>query len=475
MQEIGFKKAALYNAIAKYGSMIVQLGVTMLLSRLILPEAFGVVAITTVLLGFLNLFADLGLGISIIQHPEMSKDDINRLFSFSLVVGLILAAITVVAALPLTAIYNEPLYKQLCLLLSIVSFIQSANVVPSSILMRDKRFKDIAVRTIISSLVSGVIAVILAWNEYGVYALIFQSIISYVVLFVWNYLDVHLSLARFDTRTIAGILGSYSLFQVLFNFINFFTRNLDNLVIGKYFGPAPLAQYNKSYMLYLYPNNLFSAVLTGVLHPYIRDYKNDYVGMFNKYLQIEKLLSLIGVYTMITFFACSHEIIFILFGSNWQPAGLYLRCLSLCMWTQMMSATSGSIFLGLERTDQIFKCGIINLILLLSSIFCGIWLNSLLVLSLCVSLSYNIIFVVTNYILVKKTMNINLRKFFTPFVWDGLFVFSFVFLIFFLPDVSKHVFVSLMIKLLICTMAYAMFLSFTKQWKIILSLKGMIR
>jgi PST family polysaccharide transporter len=474
MQEIGLKKAALYNAIAKYGSMLVQLGVTMLLSRLILPEAFGVVAITSVLLGFLNLFADLGLGISIIQHPEMPKVNNDRLFSFSIIIGLVLAAITILAAFPLTAIYNEPLYKELCLILSIVSFLQAANVVPSSILMRDKRFKAIAVRTIVSSFISGVIAIILAWKEFGVYALIIQSIISYAVLFIWNYCDVHLSLARFNTRTIAGILGAYSLYQVLFNFINFFTRNLDNLVIGKYFGPAPLAQYNKSYMLYLYPNNLFSAVLTGVLHPYIREYKNDYGAMFNKYLQIEKVLSLIGAFTMITFFACSHEIIYIMFGSNWQPAGVYLRCLSLCMWTQMMSATSGSIFLGLERTDQIFKCGIINLILLLASISCGVWFNSLLILSLCVSASYNLIFLITNYILIKKTMNISLRKFLAPFVWDGFFVFGFVVLIYYLPEVSANIFISLIIKTLICTLAYSLFLSFTKQWKTILSLKGMI-
>lgn len=474
MADIGLKKAAFYNAIAKYGSMLVQLGVTMLLSRLIMPEAFGVVAITTVLLGFLNLFADLGLGISIIQHPEMLNDDINRLFSFSLVVGLFLAIITIISAFPLTAIYNEPLYKRLCLILSVGSFLQSANVVPGSILMRDKRFKDIAIRTIFSSLLSGVFAIILAWRGFGVYALIFQSVISYAVLFLWNYLDTHLKLTRFSFRCVACLLGSYSLYQVLFNFLNYFTRNLDNLVIGKYFGPAPLAQYNKSYVLYLYPNNLFAAVLTGVLHPYIREYKNDYVNMFDKYLQIEKLLSLVGVYTMIIFFACSHEIIYILFGSNWQPAGVYLRCLSLCMWTQMMSATSGSIFLGLERTDQIFKCGIINLVLLISSIFCGVWFDSLLILSLCVSFSYNIIFVLTNYILIKKTMKLPLRKFFAPLVWDGIFVFGFVVLFYFLPEVSSSIFISLVVKLFICTVAYSLFLSLTNQWKAIFLLKGLI-
>ena len=474
MQEIGLKKAALYNAIARYGSMIVQLGVTMILSRLISPEAFGVVAITSVLLGFLNLFADLGLGISVIQHPEMEKNDINRLFSFSVVVGIILGLITIAFALPLTSIYSEPLYKTICPVLSLVSFFQAVNVVPSSILMRDKRFKAIAIRTILTSLASGIVAVILAWIGFGVYALIFQSIVSYAFLFIWNYLDHPLVLASFGIRKISELLGVYSLFQVLFNFLNFFTRNLDNLVIGKYFGPAPLAQYNKSYVLYLYPNNLFAAVLTGVLHPYIREYKSDYTAMFGKYMQIEKILSLIGVFTMMTFFLCSNEIVLIMFGNNWLPAGEYLKCLSLCMWTQMMSATSGSIFLGLERTDQIFKCGIINFILLITAISCGGWLGSLLVLSLCVSAAYNLIFVITNYILIKKTMSIKLRKFFTPILWDGVFVFSFVLMAFFIPEISTNIFLSLLIKLTICTIAYALYITVSKQWKLLYLLKGMI-
>ena len=140
----------------------------------------------------------------------------------------------------------------------------------------------------------------------------------------------------------------------------------------------------------------------------------------------------------------------------------------------MMSATSGSIFLGLERTDQIFKCGIINLILLVTAIFCGVWLDSLLVLALCVSAAYNLIFVITNYILIKKTMSIKLRKFFAPILWDGVFVFSFVLMASFITEISTNIFLSLLIKLAICTIAYALYITVSKQWKLLYLLKGMI-
>lgn len=475
MAEIGIKKAALYNAIAKYVSAAVQLGVTMVLSRLILPESYGVVAITTVLLGFLNLFADMGLGINVIQHPDMDKTDINRLFSFSLIVGVVLGLITALASYPLAKVYNEPLYRILCPLLSVVSFLNAANVVPNAILMRDKHFKAISARTILCSLVSGIIAVILALFGMGIYVLIIQSIISQLFLFIWNYNYTSLTITVFKTKAIIKLLGSYSLFQVLFNSLNYFTRNLDNLVIGKYFGSVPLAQYNKSYQLYLYPNTLFVAVLTGVLHPYLRDYKDDIGKTYDKYLQIVKALSIIGVFTMIVLFTCSYEIVLIMFGNNWGSAGTYLRCLSLCMWTQMMSSVSGSIFLGLERTDQVFKCGIINLGFVLLSIIAGVLSNSLLVLSLCIGISYNLIFLTTNIILVKQTMHLSLKCFLNNLLSDGAFAFGFVLLAFFLPDFSESVFVSLIAKLTLCTVSYMLYLTLSKQWNIILAVKGMFK
>ena len=187
MQEISIKKAALFNAISKYGTMVVQLGMTMILSRLIVPEAYGVIAIVTVLIGFLGLFADLGLGINVVQHPDMSKDDINRLFTFSIIIGLILGGLMLFLSYPVSAFYENNIYIKVCATLSIVPFFNTLNIIPNAILTRDKRFDLIAIRSILCTIISGVIAVVLANIGWGVYALIYQSIISVLFLFIWNY------------------------------------------------------------------------------------------------------------------------------------------------------------------------------------------------------------------------------------------------------------------------------------------------
>ena len=475
MADISLKTAAIYNAVSKYGSMAVQLGLTMILSRLIVPEAFGVIAITTVIIGFLHLFADIGLGITIIQHPSMSKDNIGRLFTFTIFIGIILSIITGLSSIPLSKFYDDNIYYHICPIISFVAFFNAINIVPNSILIRDRKFKLIAVRTILCSIVSGIIAIIFALQSFGVYALVLQTLIFSLGLFLWNYYHTRPKIERFLWGELRTILGKYSFYQVLFNFLNYLTRNLDSLVIGKLFGNTNLAYYNKSYTLYLYPNNIFTSVITGVLHTYVREYSNNYEKMYEKYISIIRLLSLIGVFTMITFFFCSHEIIIIMFGDNWQPASYCLKGLSICMWTQMMSSVPGSIFLGLERTEQVFKCGIINLVLILLSITAGAIFNSIFILSISIGISYNIIFIVTNYILLNKTMSINISSFLSHIYKDGIFAFSFLVISLYIPNMTENIYINFVYKMCIVFVSYILFLLITKQYLTLLSLIKTIR
>lgn len=470
MADIELKTATLYNAVAKYGTMIIQLGLTMVLSRLIAPEAYGTIAIVTVIIGFLNLFADLGLGVNIVQHPDMPKEDIEKLFGFSVFVGILLAFITCLLSLPLVKIYGDNIYYSLCILMSCVCFLNSVNIVPGSILVRDKKFKTIAIRTLLCSLFSGIVAIFLAFFDFGVYALIVQSIISALFLFCWNYYQIPLKPRLFRWPVLFSLLGRYSLFQTLFNFLNYLTRNLDSLIIGKYLGPTNLAYYNKSYYLYLYPNSLFASVITGVMHPYIREYKANTELMYAKYCQIIKLLSVIGVFTMLSFFYCTEEMIFIMFGENWLPAADCLKCLSLCMWTQMMGSLSGSIFLGIERTDQTFKCGIINLILILVAIFIGVYYKNINTLSLCIAIAYNLIFIITNIILVKLTLYKKVSFFFKEIILDGIFAYSFILLTHIIPIISDSHYINLIYKLVIISGVYIIYLSISGRLKLLLSI-----
>lgn len=454
MNTMGIKKAILLNGLSKYINMVIQIALSMVLARLVLPTDYGIISIITVILNFLALIADMGLGVKVIQHPEMKREKIYELFSFTIILGFCISFILYLFSFPLSVVYDNEIYDKLCPFAAIASFFNTINIVPNAILVRDKKFDTIAFRTIICTLIPGSIAVVLAIKGAGVFSLLVQSISTAIFTFTWNYLKNPLRLKSFSFKTIYKVLGRYSLFQFMFNIMNYGTRNLDNLIIGATFGEANLGYYNKAYTLNLYPNNIFTSVITGVLHPYIRDKKNDFKLLEKKLIEMLKILSLVGVFITIACYLCSREIILIMFGNNWEPAILCFKGLSICILSQMLSSVSGSIFLGVERTDQTFKCGIINLGLILVAIFIGVCFNSLYVLSYVIGITYNIIFFITYVILIKYTLNGNIKSFFGHFASDYLAVIIFCIAFGFVDLDFDSIFVSLIIKVSIVVLYF---------------------
>ena len=463
MDNMSLKKATILNAISKYGLMIVQLIINMILSRIVDAEEFGIVAIINVFLTFFSMIADMGIGISVIQHPEMTKEQQNRLFSFSAVLGIAIVIVISISSIPIAFIYDNEKYYYLCPLSSLAAFFYCVNAIPNAILTRDKRFDLIAIRSIIAAIVPGIISVFLAYSGFGVYALIFHSISNSIIVFIWNYCTNPLKLRLFKFKNVFSLMGRYSFFQLSFSIVNYFTRNLDNLIIGAHFGEGQLGNYNKAYTLNLYPNSIFSSVITGVLHPYIRDYKDSYEKIYGKMESMLKMLSLIGLPIMIICYWCSEEIITILFGDNWTNAAHYFKMLSICIWAQMLSSLAGSIFLGIERTDQTLKCGIINLSLIVLAILSGIFTNSLVVLSLAVGIAYNLIFFITYYILVSGCMKMSFIGFLKPLLKDYIFAALCIIVFTLVPEIHLSLFVVFCIKMLICLVCILVYLIISRQ------------
>ena len=463
MEDVGFRKAAFYNMVAKYGAMAVQLLISMILARLVHPEAFGVVAILTVIINFMALFSDMGLGISVIQNRDLDADRIRELFTFTLTIGSILMGITCLLSYPVSLIYSNNDYTKLCPLISVVALINSANVVPESILIRDKRFKTIALRMVVSTVVSGSIAVCLALIGIGPYALVVQAISSSLFIFLWNYMCGPIIPKRYSLKSVLVVMGSYSLFQFLYGVIDYFTRNIDNLFIGAKFGSEPLGYYNKAYSMNLYPNMLFTHVITGVLHPYVRDINNDNDAVMLRLNKILKLLSLLASFVMVVCYWCSEEIIRIAYGDNWIPAVRIFHVLSLSIWAQRLGSVAGSFFLGLKRTDQSLKCGVINICLIGCSVFLGVIRSDLYLLALLVSVSYNLIFISIYFILVRRTLKRSYGRFLLQFLKEILFCVGMMVLYNYICIDVVNIYVTFIVKMAIISLAYLLFLFLSDQ------------
>lgn len=411
METNSIKKAVYINAAARYSTLFLGLLFSAVLARILTPEDYGIVAVTVVFTTFFSLLSDLGLGAGIIQNKELDQEDIGHIFAFSLRLALVLAGAFALFSIPMSYFYGNPVYVPVGILLAVSLFFNTMNVVPNALLLKQKKFKSVALRIFCACIVSGIAGIVLALIGLKFYALVAQSIINSAFIFGWNYLSTRPPIARRVRRESLDRIRSYSGFLFGFNLINYFARNTDNLLIGKVMGPAQLGHYDKAYKLMLYPVNNLTHVITPVLHPILSEHQTNKEYIYDKYRHVVKVLSLLGAFiTPFCWFACS-EIIRIMYGQQWLAAIPCLQWMSLAMWAQMILSSAGSIFQSVGDTKRLFLSGSINAVLVVAFIIAGLLEGSITAVARNVALAYNIQFVATFYILVHLSLGLRCRDF----------------------------------------------------------------
>ncbi len=383
-----------YTALSKYAGIVITLVVTAVLARLLSPDDFGVVAVASVIIAFFSLFTDMGLSPAIVQHKDLSKTQLSDLFSFTFFLGIILAGMFFFFSPLIAAYYQRPMLTTICQILSINLFFASVNIVPNALFYRDKAFKYISVRGFSIQLAGGVVAVGAAFWGAGLYALIINPILSSVLMFL-------ISIRRYPQRLrltmgIAALrrLFGYSAYQFMFNAINYFSRNLDTLLIGKYIGMGALGYYDKAYRLMTLPLQNITQVITPVMHPVLSDYQNDRQKLGESHEKIARLLAAIGFPLSVFLFFSSKEITLLFFGDQWMASVPVFRILSLSVGVQIVLSSSGSIYQAAGDTRSLFVCGVFSSVLNVSGILLGVfYFKSLEAVAMCLCVSFSINFV----------------------------------------------------------------------------------
>jgi PST family polysaccharide transporter len=334
----------------------------------------------------------------------------------------------------------------------------------------------IGIRLIVVTIGTYGITIVLALLGYRYYALVIQSVLSALLVFLWNLKNVKLRFMRkTDFSAIKKIWG-YSGYQFGFSFVNYFARNFDNLIIGKVWGNVALAQYDKAYRFMLFPVSNLTYVISSVLHPILSKHQNNLDYIYLKYLQIIKGLSLLGVFISAFCFWSSQEIIILVFGNQWHEAVACFKWLSLSIWAQMVASSAGAIYQSIGNTKLMFTSSLVHVSISLIAIIAGILLGNLTAFAVCVSIGFIVKFFVEYLFLIQKGFDKKIGSFLYNFLPDLIvFVLLFAGLFFFFYFMSRTGFSllpSFICKFIFAVILYFICLLFTRQWKYV---KGIIR
>ena len=414
------RSETLLYGLSKYATVAVTLVTTAVLSRLLTPQEYGVVSLITVFTAFFSVIADLGLGTAVIQNKALEKKEIDDIYSVSVYFSMALALLFALLGFPISLFYRDRVYRKICALLSFSVFFNAMNAIPNALLMKQKRFKLVGIRLITVALAIGAISIAMAYMGMSYYALIGQSVFQAAAIFAWNWWNTRPTFHIKPRMASVQKVKAFSTYQFLYNVVNYFARNLDNLLIGRVMGSTSLAYYDKGYKLMMYPVQNLTYVLNPILHPVLSEHQEDRRYIYDAYMKVVRVLSTLGVLISVICFWCSEEIVILFFGEQWQASVPVFRMLSLSVWPQMVASSAGSIYQSTGNTRLMLKSGIVHFSTTIVMIILGVLSGDLIVLAKFVSVSLYMRFVIDYIFLIVRNFRYSFGEFLFSFRKEAL-------------------------------------------------------
>lgn len=355
-----------WDLVGNYGGQITGFIISIFLARLLSPQDFGLVGMSMVFIAVLQVFKDFGFASALIQNKENTSLTYSSVFYINLLAGTLLTILLYFVAPLIGRFYDNQAVILIVQLLSITFFINSFNIVQSTILRKSLDFKKLTMRDLISQISAGVVAVILAFQGVGVYALVIQQILAAIIrtILLWK-LTAWYPKWEFSFTEVKKLTG-FSVYVFAAQSVNQIIREVDTLVIGKLFSPATLGYFSRANSLNTLINKNSSGTLTKVFFPVLSSIQDDEQRFEKIFLKVIHIVSVISVFLTGLFFLIGEELIIGLFGKKWEPSILIFKILIIKGFTYPISSMIVNAFLAKGKSKQNFHYGNIRKIMQLT-------------------------------------------------------------------------------------------------------------
>jgi PST family polysaccharide transporter len=337
----------------------IQMIATVVLARLLTPEDFGLVAMVTTFSLFLQNVGFNGFTEAVLQREEIDHGLASNLFWVNAGLSLLLA-IGFAAVGPLLArFYGDPRVADLSATVAVTIFFTGLSVQHLALLTRAMRFSDIAFNDILARAVSVAVSIFLAQMGWGYWALAAGTVALPLATAAgaWVLCQWIPGLPRRGVGTgptVRFAMNTYGQFAM-----NYFTRNLDNLLVGWRFGSQPLGFYKKAYDLFALPAGQLSA-LTGVAVSTLSRLAGDPARHERYFLSALSTLAFVGMGLGAGLTLVGRDLVLLLLGSQWEESGRIFTFFGPGIGIILLYGTHGWIHLSIGRPDRWFRWGIVE-------------------------------------------------------------------------------------------------------------------
>lgn len=396
------------------------------LARFLDKEDFGLMALVTLVLGFMNLFMDMGLTSAILNKQDITKNEYSSLYWINIFFSLFLFGLIILLSPMIADFYDEPKLWSLVPLMSTSILISGFGKQFRIIEQKELNFRFISLTDIVSSIFGLITGIILAVLDYGVLALIFgalaQFTISNSIFFVKGIsskgMEFHFRWS--ETKPFLSI----GIYQVGGQILNYFSRDLDILLIGKFFGTEILGGYSLAKQLIRRPLQIINPIVTKVGISILPRFQKNNFALRTQFTKLFYGLGSLNafVYGIAAIFAPYLVVIF--YGSDFMSIVPFVQLFSVVIYLRSMAGNVSILVITKGRTDYEFYWNALTTFIMPAAIFLGSF-HSIEMIIIFMGITQFILLIPSWFIFFKKLINLEFWPFFKAHVFplgiSGLF------------------------------------------------------
>lgn len=360
-----------WSALERISVQGIQFLIGIILARLLPPSDFGVIAMLTIFLAISQTIIDGGFSNALIRKIDRNEADYSTVFIFNVVIGVLLCLIVIWAAPYIALFYEMPQLSNVMKVLALTLLFNSFSVVFYAILTIRIDFRSIALANFVSAIVSGAVGIVMAYQGWGVWSLVYQSVSRSIL----NTLLLAI-LSKWIPRMVFSRVSFVEMFSygskiLASSLINTVYANLTPMIIGKFYSSKDLGYYDRGRQFGVLPINYIVQTYERVTFPIMSQLQNDNERLIDAYRKYIKSASLIMFIVVMMIIVLAKPIILIILSAKWLEAVIYLQLFCIAEMFNHVTRLNLVLLQVKGRSDLFLRLEIIKKTISLTMLLCA--------------------------------------------------------------------------------------------------------
>lgn len=361
-----------WSALGRFSTQGIGFVIGLILARLLSPADYGTVGMVGIFLAIAQSFIDSGFSSALIRKNDRTEIDYSTAFYFNIAVGIVSYGVLFFLAPFIADFFETPILKDVVRVVSINLFLNSLTIVQTAKLTVALDFKSQAKVSLVTTIISGAMGIAFAYNGYGVWALVYQGLVSSLLRMI---------LLWIVTKWKPSLVFSRESFNKLFSFggkiltaglLHTIYTHFITLVIGKFYTPKDLGFYSRGESMASLPSMNITGILQSVTYPILSKLQDDderLIAVYRKYIAMSSMIIFFGMSLLV---ALAKPVILFLLTEKWAEAIIYLQVFCFALMFDHLCQLNLNILYVKGRSDLVLRLEIIKKTISISMIICAI-------------------------------------------------------------------------------------------------------